>query len=112
MYFTFTGPLKEERLKVPDELITEIPEGLSEFGRNDFIFNHIICNDKYYYRIIPRAVAEFLQEFYINWWIEGPAPFYDEMKIKDTVICVVGNIVAEKPHTKMFAYRKDPPLIK
>ncbi len=106
MYFRFEGPLKEERLKVPEEIAKVVPKGLKSLDKNDYILNHIILNSEYYDKIIPQSVAEFFQYFFVNCRTEGGYPIYDEMEINDLVICVVGHTRENEAHTQMFAYRK------
>jgi len=106
MFFTFMGPLKEEKIKIPDEIAKAIPKGWTAIERNDYIKNAVIYNDRYYKKVIPQAVAEFLRYFYVNTSTPGGYPVFDEMQIDDLTVCVVGETRENKAHTTMFAYRK------
>ena len=106
MYFRFIGPIGEEKIKIPEEIVRELPKGVTGGERDDYIMD-LIYSDTYYRKVIPQAVGEFLRYFYMNSYTPRGYPIYDEIEIDGLTVCVVGSTRENKANTQMFAYRKE-----
>lgn len=106
MYFAFTGSVEKEKIKIPEEIAKEIPAEWNAQTRDDYIYDKVIYNDKYYGKVISQPVGEFLSYYYVNQDTQGGYPIYETMETSDLIVCVVGSTRDNEAHINMFAYRK------
>ncbi len=87
-------------------MVKDIPEELKGSRRDDYIIRHLIMGVKYYDKIIPKSIVDFITYFYTNSYMYGFTCIYDEIEVEDLVICVNGYTMEDRVYTNMFAYRK------
>lgn len=102
---------KKRRLKIPKDWADEVYRYKLDPRKDQDEINSLILDrinsSENYGKIVSQGIGRFLSDYHADrrLW-EGGYLIFDEMKIGNLVIMVVGDTSRERPVTNMFAFRE------